>query len=85
MQARCSWFLSLELNEQLVFVGKTAGLVLREHQFAIDLHVKDAIFSGDERRLHTKLIIDFCSQTGRSGMVISGAAIGYDDVHLRSI
>lgn len=54
-----------------------------KHQFAVNGDIKNATPTGNQFRFHLEPALDFSRQTGGSRQVISLAAVGNRDFHLR--
>jgi hypothetical protein len=64
-----------ERGGDLAGIGKTAGLLLGEHQLAVRLDLEDSAASLAELGLHAELPLDLFRQTGGARIVVSDGAV----------
>lgn len=69
------------IDDVVVRLRETAGLVLAVEQLSIAPDVENAAGAFDEHSLHTDLVFDQCRQTGGFGVVVSNTAIRDGDFH----
>lgn len=72
-----------ELVEDLVVLGKAAGLFLAEQELIAGFHVENSAVAGDELCFDVVCVLDRGRQTGGLGEVISLGAVGDADLHRR--
>ena len=76
----------LLLNDfkNLVVIGKTTGMMLREDKISIYCDIKDAVLAFDEFRFDAELIGNCGRQTGGLREIVSRDAVGNGDFHCLS-
>src|SRR5579871_1202003 len=74
----------LERSQDLVLLGESSGLVLREDHLPVDDDVEDAVLPLDQLRIDPRSLLDRGRQTGGLGRVVSNDAVrDLDRVRLR--
>jgi hypothetical protein len=72
---------SAELCEDLVGIGESSGLVLREDQLAVYDHIEDAVIAPDELRFDAPGLLDLGRQPGGLREIVSSPTVGDGDLH----
>jgi len=72
----------VKLGEDLLVVGESPGLVLRENEILVHHHIKDPVFSPYELCLYPTLLFDCGRQTGGPGQIVSLDAVGNRNLHV---
>ena len=70
-----------QLRDQRLFIGKSMGLRFGVTQRAVDDHIEHTTGAAHQGRIDIEGALEPGSQTGRSGQIVSGAAVGNTNLH----